>query len=70
MHRPEFVGTSITSDDVDYAAVSRDLPHNSHVPHFESRHCGYLFCEVTPQLWRRICALWTMSEMRTPADAT
>jgi alkaline phosphatase D len=48
----EFVGTSITSDDVDYAAVSRDLPHNPHIRYFESRHRGYLFCEVTPQLWR------------------
>jgi alkaline phosphatase D len=48
----EFVGTSITSNDVDYAAVSRDVPHNPHVRFFESRHRGYLFCEVTPQTWR------------------
>ncbi len=48
----EFVGTSITSDDVDYAAVSRDLAHNPQIRHFESRNRGYLFCEVTPQRWR------------------
>ena len=48
----EFVGTSITSHDVDYAAVSADLPHNPHVRHFESRWRGYLFCEITPGLWR------------------
>ncbi|HEX6832245.1 MAG TPA: alkaline phosphatase D family protein, partial [Rudaea sp.] len=48
----EFVGTSITSDDVDYAAVSRDLPHNPHIRFFESRWRGYLFCEITPHLWR------------------
>jgi alkaline phosphatase D len=48
----EFVGTSITSDDVDHAAVSRDLAHNPQIRHFESRHRGYLFCEVTPQQWR------------------
>ena len=48
----EFVGTSITSHDVDYAAVARDLPHNPHVRYFESRWRGYLRCELTPQLWR------------------
>jgi len=48
----EFVGTSITSSDVDFAAVSRDLPHNPHVRYFESRWRGYLRCEVTPQQWR------------------
>lgn len=48
----EFVATSITSDDVDYAAVRRDLAHNPHVRHFESRWRGYLFCEITPALWR------------------
>jgi alkaline phosphatase D len=48
----EFVGTSITSHDVDYATVSADLPHNPHVRYFESRWRGYLFCEVTPGLWR------------------
>jgi len=48
----EFVGTSITSHDVDYAAVSADLPHNPHVRYFDSRWRGYLRCEVTPQTWR------------------
>ena len=48
----EFVGTSITSDDVDYASVARDLPHNPHIRAFESRWRGYLYCEVTPELWR------------------
>ena len=48
----EFVGTSITSDDVDYAAVARDLPHNPHIRYFDSRWRGYLYCEVTPELWR------------------
>ena len=48
----EFVGTSVTSSDVDYAAVSRDLPHNPHVRYFESRWRGYLFCEITPETWR------------------
>ena len=48
----EFVGTSITSHDVDYAAVSADLPHNPHVRYFESRWRGYLFCEITPGIWR------------------
>ena len=48
----EFVGTSITSDDVDYAAVASDLPHNPHIVAFESRWRGYLYCEVTPERWR------------------
>src|SRR5262249_47213570 len=48
----EFVGTSITSNDVDYAATAADLPHNPHVRAFESRWRGYLHCEVTPTLWR------------------
>jgi alkaline phosphatase D len=48
----EFVGTSITSHDVDYAAVSSDLPHNPHIRYFESRWRGYLRCEVTPGIWR------------------
>jgi alkaline phosphatase D len=48
----EFVGTSISSDDVDYAAVSADLPHNPHIRYFESRWRGYLYCEITPELWR------------------
>ena len=48
----EFVGTSITSHDVDYAAVARDLPHNPHIRYFESRWRGYLYCEITPGLWR------------------
>jgi alkaline phosphatase D len=48
----EFVGTSVTSHDVDYAVVSADLPHNPHIRYFESRWRGYLFCEVTPSLWR------------------
>ena len=48
----EFVGTSITSHDVDYAAVSADLPHNPHVRYFDSRWRGYLRCEVTPHSWR------------------
>jgi alkaline phosphatase D len=48
----EFVGTSITSNDVDYAAVSRDLPHNPHIRYFDSRWRGYLYCEITPELWR------------------
>ena len=48
----EFVGTSITSHDVDYAAVSADLSHNPHVRHFESRWRGYLYCEITPGIWR------------------
>jgi alkaline phosphatase D len=48
----EFVGSSITSNDVDYAAVSRDLPHNPHVRYFESRWRGYLRCEVDADLWR------------------
>lgn len=48
----EFVGTSITSHDVDYAAVSADLPHNPHVRYFDSRWRGYLYCEVTPGVWR------------------
>jgi alkaline phosphatase D len=47
----EFVGTSVTSNDVDYAAVSRDLPHNPHVRFFDSRWRGYLYCEITPQAW-------------------
>jgi alkaline phosphatase D len=48
----EFVGTSITSSDVDYAAIARDLPHNPHIRHFDSRWRGYLYCEITPELWR------------------
>jgi len=48
----EFVGTSITSHDVDHDAVSRDLPHNPHIRYFESRWRGYLRCEITPQSWR------------------
>jgi len=48
----EFVGTSITSNDVDYVAVSRDLAHNPHIRYFESRWRGYLFCDITPGLWR------------------
>lgn len=48
----EFVGTSITSHDVDYVAVSADLPHNPHIRYFESRWRGYLFCDVTPGQWR------------------
>jgi len=48
----EFVGTSITSHDVDYASIMRDLPHNPHIRYFDSRWRGYLRCEVTPQLWR------------------
>ena len=48
----EFVGTSITSSDVDYDAVSRDLPHNPHIRYFESRWRGYLLCDITAQSWR------------------
>ena len=48
----EFVGTSITSSDVDYAAIVRDLPHNPHIRYFDSRWRGYLYCEITPELWR------------------
>lgn len=48
----EFVGSSITSNDVDYAAVSRDLLHNPHVSYFGSRWHGYLLCEATPRPWR------------------
>lgn len=48
----EFVGTSITSNDVDFAAVVRDLPHNPHIRFFDSRWRGYLYCEITPELWR------------------
>ena len=48
----EFVGTSITTNDVDYAAVSADLPHNPQIRYFESRWRGYLYCEITPQSWR------------------
>lgn len=48
----EFVGTSITSSDVDYAAVSRNLPHNPHIRYFESRWRGYLLCDITPDVWR------------------
>lgn len=58
----EFVGTSITSDDVDYAAVSRDVPDNPHVRYFESRWRGYLHCEITPRLWR--------TELRIVDDVT
>jgi alkaline phosphatase D len=47
----EFVGTSITSNDVDYAAVMRDLPHNPHIRFFDSRRRGYLYCEVTLESW-------------------
>jgi alkaline phosphatase D len=48
----EFVGTSVTSHDVEFDAVARDLPHNPHIQYFDSRWRGYLFCEVTPQSWR------------------
>jgi alkaline phosphatase D len=48
----EFVGTSVTSNDVDYAAIVRDLPHNPHIRFFDSRWRGYLYCEITPELWR------------------
>lgn len=48
----EFVGTSITSDDVDFATVAADLPRNPHIRAFESRWRGYLYCEITPELWR------------------
>jgi len=58
----EFVGTSITSNDVDYAAVAADLAHNPHIRAFESRWRGYLYCEITPELWR--------TDLRIVDDAT
>lgn len=48
----EFVGTSITSSDVDDAAVRRDLSHNPHIRYFESRWRGYLFCDISRDEWR------------------
>jgi alkaline phosphatase D len=58
----EFVGTSITSADVDYAAVMRDLPRNPHVRFFDSRWRGYLKCDITRKEWR--------SDLRIVEDAT
>jgi alkaline phosphatase D len=58
----EFVGTSITSSDVDYESVARDLPRNPHVRYFDSRWRGYLYCEITPESWR--------TELRIVDDVT
>ena len=44
----EFVTGSLTTDDVDHAAVLRDLPLNPHVRAFESRWRGWLDARVSP----------------------
>jgi alkaline phosphatase D len=48
----EFVGTSVTSLGVPYDTFAATLPENPHVRFFESRHRGYVRCEVTPERWR------------------
>ncbi|MEO7433528.1 MAG: alkaline phosphatase D family protein [Dokdonella sp.] len=58
----EFVGTSLSTQGDDYAAIARDLPLNPHVRHFENRWRGYLRCEITPKLWR--------SDLRIVDDVT
>jgi alkaline phosphatase D len=48
----EFVGTSVTSAGVPYDTFAATLPDNPHVRFFESRHRGYVRCEVTPERWQ------------------
>lgn len=44
----EFVGGSITADAPPYDTFAKYLPNNPHVKFFDSRHHGYVSCEVTP----------------------
>ena len=61
----EFVTGSLTTDDVDHAAVLRDLPLNPHVRAFESRWRGWLDARLTSDhldvSWR------TLDDARNPA---
>ena len=45
----EFVGTSITSDGVDYDLFAQMNPQNPHVRFFESRYRGYVGVDLTPK---------------------
>jgi len=63
----EFVGTSISTRNDDYAARLRDLPLNPHIRYFDSRWRGYLRCEVTPALWR--CDLRVVDDATDPRSA-
>lgn len=48
----EFVGTSISSNGIDYEQVAAVLPDNPHVQFFESRLRGYLKCDVSASVWQ------------------
>lgn len=48
----EFVGTSISSNSLDYNMLAAILPQNPHVKFFESRLRGYVKCDISPSLWQ------------------
>ena len=61
----EFVGTSITSDGVDYDLFAQMLPRNPHVRFFESRYRGYVAVDLTPK--RMEVKFQAISDRRDPA---
>jgi alkaline phosphatase D len=61
----EFVGTSITSNGVDYDRYARYLPDNPHVRYFESRKRGYVMVDVAPA--RMTTRFQAVSDVRDPA---
>lgn len=60
----EFVGTSITSRGIDYAATAGYLPDNPHIKFFESRLRGYVSMELRPKMLT--ARLQTVSDVRDP----
>jgi alkaline phosphatase D len=64
----EIVGTSITSQGFPYEQISRLLPLNPHIRFVETRHRGYVGCEVTPEAI--MADLRVVDDIRNPDAAT